>query len=289
MKLIISSGIAATDAIYPAWGAGQLTGPADWLSFFHTYPNTSNSKPVFADPKKVADLLSANPELSFATAIFKWFQPHKVNTIETITEASDNGAKLSPPKPLKYFYVEDSYLTPSYDMWMLGDIEPDTGLSTMFPTSLAGLRGVLKTAFGAECFTGVNPTANSKMERTMDTYAKLATELSANAAWANVNNDCAAVTATTAATAIPRAPKFNRKNYFSPVLTTVEPMTFQVRNFQGEPGQCFNVHIETPFSIFEQDSYARCVALKMKSTYQTAPANQAAFDFTAEQGFTFQF
>jgi hypothetical protein len=287
MKLIIASGLTHDNAVYPAWGPGNLVGPAEWLSFFHTQPKTTTAqKPVFEDSKNVASLLANNPELAWATAIFKWFQPHKVNTIEKVTEISDNSAKLG--STTKYFYVEDSYLTPSYDMWMLGDIEPDNGLTVMFPTSYGGFRGILKTAFGADCHSTVTPTANSKIDHAIKTYNKLVTEFSAGA-WSSANKDCAAVAGAAPADSVPRIPKFNRKNYYSPVLTTVEPVTFQVRNFQGEPGQCFNVHIETPFSIFEQDSYARCVALKMKSVYSGTPAKLAAYDFTGETGFYYQF
>jgi len=174
-------------------------------------------------------------------------------------------------------------------MWMLGDIESEPKLTEMFPTSYGGFRGILKTAFGADCHSTVTPLpANSKIEHATKTYDKLVTEFSAGV-WSSTNKDCSAVAGAAAAASIPIIPKFNRKNYYSPVLTTVEPVTFQVRNFQGEPGQCFNVHIETPFSIFEQDSYARCVALKMKSVYSGTPANLAAHDFTGDNGFSYQF
>lgn len=292
MKLVKQAGIATADAAYPAWGAGAIKGPANYLEFFHTYPNTSANKPVFESPKNVADLVTANPEVDFATALFKWFMPNKVNTVEKITEVSDNGAKLSPALPTKYFYVEDSYLTPSFDMWMLGNVGPTTAFDTMFPSTLGGLRGILKNLFQADCLSTV-VTTGLPIEKTQGFYGTLLNGLydTANGGtaptWANA--DCLAVAAADGTVPIAKWDRFNRKNYYSPVVTTVASDGFAVRNFQGDAGQCFNVHIETPFTIFSKDSYARCVAIKMKSLYGEAPVKEAATNFVAETGFTFQF
>lgn len=174
-------------------------------------------------------------------------------------------------------------------MWMLGNVGPTTAFNTMFPTALGGLRGILKNLFGADCLTGATITSKP-IEKAQGFYGLIRDKLfdTANGGtaptWANA--DCSAVVGDLP---IAKWDKFNRKNYYSQVVTTVASDNFAVRHFQGNAGQCFNVHIETPFSIFGKDSYARCVAIKMKSLYEKPPALEAATNFVAETNFTFQF
>lgn len=234
--------------------------------------------------------------MNWATAFYRWFQPSKVNFEVKVTESQDigDGAK-------KYFYVEDSYLVPSFDTLMLGTSgdfsNGATDFIAMFPTSQNGFRGIMKVLLGDNCHS----TAGGALTKT-DSHIKLGVIFDALVAqWKskdatldeatfNANKDCSAVGMTASTANIPNIPKFNRKNYYAPTVTTVEPAPFfTVRQFQGTPGQCFNVHIETPYSIFSQDAYAKCVAIKMLSTYGMVPATGAAFDFTKYPDFKYYF
>jgi len=55
--------------------------------------------------------------------------------------------------------------------------------------------------------------------------------------------------------------------------------------FFGDKGQCFNVHIETPWSIYHQDGYADCVAHKNIVLSGSNVADN--FDFMAQTGFKY--
>jgi hypothetical protein len=178
-----------------------------------------------------------------------------------------------------------------------------TDFTSMFPTKQNGFRGIMKVLLGGNCHLDAGRTDNGAVVLAKtDPHTKLDAIFTAIVVkWKNVdadlvegpyneNKDCIAVGMTSSIVNIPNIPKFNRKNYYAPTVTTVEPAPFfTVRQFQGTPGQCFNVHIETPYSIFSQDAYAKCVAIKMLSTYGMVPATGAAFDFTKYPNFKYYF
>ena len=139
-----------------------------------------------------------------------------------------------------------------------------TAFLAMFPTSQNGFRGIMKVLLGGNCHLDAGRTDNGAV-----VLAKTAAHTKLDAIFTaivgkwklvdtdlveapyNENKDCSAVGMTSSIVNIPNIPKFNRKNYYAPTVTTVEPAPFfTVRQFQGTPGQCFNVHIETPYSIF---------------------------------------
>jgi hypothetical protein len=72
-KLMNNSGIGIADAIYKAWGLGQISGPREFLEFFSRYPEVSDKKTGFTKPADVKNLLNAAPELNWATAFYRWF------------------------------------------------------------------------------------------------------------------------------------------------------------------------------------------------------------------------
>ena len=72
-KLMNNSGIGIADAIYKAWGLGQISGPREFLEFFSRYPEVSDKKTGFTKPADVKNLLNAEPELNWATAFYRWF------------------------------------------------------------------------------------------------------------------------------------------------------------------------------------------------------------------------
>ena len=140
-----------------------------------------------------------------------------------------------------------------------------TDFLAMFPTSQNGFRGIMKVLLGGNCHNDAGKLDGNNVVVLAKTAAHtkldaIFTALVAN--WKikdtalvetpyNANKDCSAVGMTSSIVNIPNIPKFNRKNYYAPTVTTVEPAPFfTVRQFQGTPGQCFNVHIETPYSIF---------------------------------------
>ncbi len=128
-----------------------------------------------------------------------------------------------------------------------------TGFTTMFPTKQNGFRGIMKVLLGGNCHSDAgkvdaNAPGGVVLAKTA-AHTKLDaifTALVAN--WKikdsalvedpfNENKDCSAVGATSAIVNIPNIPKFNRKNYYAPTVTTIEPAPFfTVRQFQGTPG-----------------------------------------------------
>jgi len=73
-KLMKNSNIAIADAIYKAWGMGQISGPREFLEFFSRYPHASNDNYMgFTKPIDVTTLLTDAPELNWATAFYRWF------------------------------------------------------------------------------------------------------------------------------------------------------------------------------------------------------------------------
>ena len=119
-----------------------------------------------------------------------------------------------------------------------------TDFTTMFPTKQNGFRGIMKVLLGANCHS----TAGGALAKT-DPHTKLDAIFTAVVAnWKikdaalvvdlyNENKDCSAVGATATTPFIPNIPKFNRKNYYAPTVTTIEPAPFfTVRQFQGTPG-----------------------------------------------------
>lgn len=56
-KLMKNSGIPIGDAIYKAWGMGQISGPREFLEFFSRYPEVSAEKTGFTKPIEVPSLL----------------------------------------------------------------------------------------------------------------------------------------------------------------------------------------------------------------------------------------
>ena len=116
--------------------------------------------------------------------------------------------------------------------------------TTMFPDKQNGFRGIMKVLLGANCHS----TAGAALTKTPE-HTKLGDIFTALVAkWKlidtvlvetpfNENKDCSAVGATSAIVNIPNIPKFNRKNYYAPTVTTIEPAPFfTVRQFQGTPG-----------------------------------------------------
>lgn len=140
-------------------------------------------------------------------------------------------------------------------------------MNTMFPTDKSGFRGVAKLLWGDKCQKDVL-AANFVADHTaqVKVFDGLITNLKALdptcEAHLIARKDCLTVEGV-ATDKIPSLRNFNLKNYYAPSVWTVEASpSFKVRKFAGDSGQCFNVFIETPFSIHRQDSYARCVALK---------------------------
>ena len=126
-----------------------------------------------------------------------------------------------------------------------------TDFTTMFPTKQNGFRGIMKVLLGGNCHSDAGKLdANSVviLPKTAP-HTKLDAIFTAVVAnWKtadnllvetpfNENKDCSAVGATSAIVNIPNIPKFNRKNYYAPTVTTIEPAPFfTVRQFQGTPG-----------------------------------------------------
>ena len=129
---------------------GKISGPREFLEFFSRYPEVATDFTGFTKPADVRNLLTAAPEMNWATAFYRWFQPSKVNFEVKVTESQDigDGAK-------NYFYVEDSYLVPSFDTLMLGNfgdfLDGANDFTTMFPTSQNGFRGIMKVLLGGNC------------------------------------------------------------------------------------------------------------------------------------------
>ena len=126
-----------------------------------------------------------------------------------------------------------------------------TDFTTMFPTKQNGFRGIMKVLLGGNCHSdaGKDDGAGGVVLAKTDPHKKLGdifTALVAN--WKikdsalvegpfNENKDCSAVGKTPLDVNIPNIPKFNRKNYYAPTVTTIEPAPFfTVRQFQGTPG-----------------------------------------------------
>lgn len=167
-------------------------------------------------------------------------------------------------------------------------------MNTMFPTDKSGFRGVAKLLWGDKCQKDV--AANTYVAdhtNQVKIFDGLVTKLKANdaalvEAHLNDRKDCSTVGGV-ATDKIPSLRNFNLKNYYAPSVWTVEAdPSFKVRKFAGDSGQCFNVFIETPFSIHRQDSYARCVALK-KTVNAEAIKQGAGYLFQVQQDFLYQF
>jgi hypothetical protein len=123
--------------------------------------------------------------------------------------------------------------------------------TTMFPTSQNGFRGIMKVLLGGNCHNDAGKSDGNSgvvLAKTSD-HTKLDAMFTAVVAnWKikdadlvvelyNENKDCSAVGKTSLDVNIPNIPKFNRKNYYAPTVTTVEPAPFfTVRQFQGSPG-----------------------------------------------------
>jgi len=68
-----NSEVAIANAIYKAWGMGQISGPREFLEFFSRYPTVSGDFTGFTKPIDVPLLLNAAPEMNWATAFYRWF------------------------------------------------------------------------------------------------------------------------------------------------------------------------------------------------------------------------
>ena len=120
----------------------------------------------------------------------------------------------------------------------------------MFPGTQNGFRGIMKVLIGGNCHidAGRIDNGNEVLAKT-DPHKKLDAIFAAIVTrWKNLdgdfvegpvneNKDCSAVGKTPLDVNIPNIPKFNRKNYYAPTVTTIEPAPFfTVRQFQGTPG-----------------------------------------------------
>lgn len=166
-------------------------------------------------------------------------------------------------------------------------------MNTMFPDAKDGFRGVAKLLWGDKCQSAVQAadftTDHQNQIKIFNAIvAKLKTLDATSEAHLIARKDCSTVGGT-ATDKIPALRNFNLKNYYAPSVWTVEPSpSFKVRKFAGDSGQCFNVYIETPFSIHRQDSYARCVALK-KTVNAEAIKQGAGYLFQVQADFQYQF
>ena len=109
----------------------------------------------------------------------------------------------------------------------------------MFPGTQNGFRGIMKVLIGGNCHidAGRIDNGNEVLAKT-DPHTKLDAIFTAVVAnWKikdtalvvdlyNDNKDCSAVGATATTPFIPNIPKFNRKNYYAPTVTTIEPAPF---------------------------------------------------------------
>jgi hypothetical protein len=68
-----NSNVAIENAIYKAWGMGQISGPREFLEFFSRYPEVVTDFTGFTKPADVRNLLTAAPEMNWATAFYRWF------------------------------------------------------------------------------------------------------------------------------------------------------------------------------------------------------------------------
>jgi len=123
--------------------------------------------------------------------------------------------------------------------------------TTMFPTQQNGFRGIMKVLLGGNCHSdagksngegGVILEKNNAHTKLDAIFTALVATWKTNdnelvEAPFNDNKNCSAVGATSTTVNIPNIPKFNRKNYYAPTVTTIEPAPFfTVRQFQGTPG-----------------------------------------------------
>ncbi len=167
-------------------------------------------------------------------------------------------------------------------------------MDTMFPTNKSGFRGVAKLLWGDKCQSAVAVNTyvadHTNQIKIFDGLVAKLKLIDTNLAEAHLTDrkDCTSVGGV-ATDKIPSLRNFNLKNYYAPSVWTVEASpSFKVRKFAGDSGQCFNVFIETPFSIHRQDSYARCVALK-KTVDPKAIKEGAGHLFQVQTDFLYQF
>ena len=127
-----------------------------------------------------------------------------------------------------------------------------TDFTTMFPTKQNGFRGIMKVLLGGNCHSDAGKddgaggvilaktAAHTKLDaiyNALVTKWKLIDTVLDVALHFNPNRDCSAVGATSTTVNIPNIPKFNRKNYYAPTVTTIDSAPFfTVRQFQGTPG-----------------------------------------------------
>lgn len=136
----------------------------------------------------------------WATGLWRFLTPV---TTETLTSFTD---KDSPKTASVTFSFEDSYQTPSPNHWISGRVATNPEYTTVFAQgSYTGLRGVLKSYFGADC-------------KTTNSSADVTATINAFTAWLSVVggtargvNDCS----NTEAVVLPVSSKFDSPFYFT--------------------------------------------------------------------------
>ena len=72
-KLMNNANILITDAIYKAWGMGQISGAREFFEFFSRYSSSTDDTGFTKPATVVQSLLAAAPEMNWVTAFYRWF------------------------------------------------------------------------------------------------------------------------------------------------------------------------------------------------------------------------
>jgi len=220
-----------TKSVFRPFGA-DIKGADAWYESFGVTSKFVNS-----------DLSSATAIEMFEAVFDMWFRPNKINVIRSVSEASWNNE--SERETTHTYKFEDSYLTPSYNDWMTGKVSDGTiqvdttvyNSQVSSPTTVANgaFQFIIRSRYGVNCQASAAPTAGSAAALIEPLWAKFKTALS-GASLAGVLNSatptapfdsltgaCTNFVAVPGDFAIKEDVKYNKKNYYSPAVFTVDP------------------------------------------------------------------
>jgi len=209
-------------------------------------------KTIFADTEKVA----TDGVLAWASGLWRFLTPVTYDKTVSFTELN------SPSTTPQTYTVEDSYMSPSANSWLLGQNKSNAGyMKTFTETTIVttGFRGVLKTYYPTACKTSTTDSAVTGAASNFSTYL---TQLGGTAVGTSTCTN-------TSAEAFQENEDFKGPFYFSQAVEAIseDGATFV---FYAAAGTCLNTYLATPYRTFDTGAYRECVADNYTQYY--APA-----------------